>query len=173
MALEDFLRAADFYEVDLMGQWPRFEYPTWYAVFDSSEQALIQCFPSDRPNAWFCAVLNFYKNQLDFGYYPVGSAALVARYQMYCASDGIRLWGKSDGVVFTSHPWAKGKTWAGDDVGVPGVSQFLTDFPYCEPTSLGGNSSAIGQSQRLLITPAVVQPSEYEEENLHVRKVNI
>lgn len=187
MALQDFLRSAGFYEADLLGQWPRFEYPIRYCMYDASENALVQAFPADRPSAWFVAALNYSRSTLDYGANPRPPEGVLDVMNKFCF-DGLRIWYKSDSGFFASHPWCKAKQWGNsynspltppdkDDVGVPGTMQFLTIYPFCEPIGLNGNSSPIGSGiisvPKIVIAPAPKVANEYDEETLHSRKLDI
>lgn len=178
MALEDFLNAAAFNEVELFGQFPRFQYPYRYCMFDASENALVQAFPSDRPNAWYVAVLNFVKGTLDYGMMPRLSDTVLAATRQYCF-DGLRLF-SSSGFFWTRHPWAgeakQSAIAVQDYTGVPGVTQFLTEFPYCEPTELNGNSSPIGAGRaipKLALSRPERGAGDYNPDDLHERVVSV
>lgn len=185
MALQSFLQQSGFYEADLLGQWPRFEYPTRYCMYDASENALVQAFPADRPGSWFVAALNYFRSTLEYGANPRPADGVVDVMRKFCF-EGLRVWCKSSGEFFTAHPWCKAKSWGAsygdplnqrnDDVGVPGTMQFLTIYPFCEPSSLNGNESPIGSSiivPKLFIAPAAKVANEYDEETLHSRRIDI
>lgn len=172
------MRANGFAQLDTFGQWASYIYPYRYCIYDSSEKALIQAWPSDRPGAWFLAVLNFYSGKLDYGVNPRPPEGIVEVANRYLTSSGVRCWVKNDRSFFTSHPWSKTKAWgtqASDDIGVPGTMQFLTEYPFCESSGLEGNDSpiGIGVTQRLILAPVVSIPNEYDEENMHTRKLDI
>lgn len=173
------MAAAGFTEEDLYGQWPKFSYPNRYCVYDSDERALVQAFPSDRPDSWFMAVLNFYRSNLEYGANPRPPTGVVDVMRKYCFS-GVRLWVKREGEFWTAHPWHKATAWGDtygimpgtrneNDAGVPGTTQFLTIYPFCEPSLFNSNGS-LALRQRPSFGP---EPEVLKEKSPYSRKIEI
>lgn len=184
MALEDLLASAGFLEEELLGQWPRFQYPNRYCVYDVSENALVQAFPADRPDSWFMAVLNYSKSTLDYGSNPRPPIGVVDVMRKYCFT-GVRLWVKREGEFWTGHPWHKAAAWKDvfgimpgtrnmEDAGVPGTTQFLTVYPFCEPSLLNGNITPVGSNGLALRASILLAPKvEPVTESPYSRKIEI
>lgn len=131
-----------------------------YAAYDLGERVLAQLWPSDRSGSYWIAILNLQRQTLDGKLYPmVGKGAMSALYQ-YAVTFQFGWWSKRCVAFFEAHPWFSPKNEDGpfgrtdpDDVGVPGIKQFLTEFPFCqpkarEPIALGYGAIASAAAER-------------------------
>jgi hypothetical protein len=145
--LRQILTGCGFTRLELFGLYPALKEEGRYAVIDETENALLQLWPSDRPGGYWMAGLKNLDGKtgettLDYRNVPCGAGAIQQGLRMFLGRDP-EWWAIASPGMFPKHPWVKGGSWMGmpdpEDVGVPGVAQFLLEFPFAEPLKFADN----------------------------------
>lgn len=92
-------------------------------------ETILQFWPSDRADAYWVAALVTRRGTLDYRGTPIGQDTIRETLVRFFQTTDVEWWWRPETSRFASHPWI---TFPGDpeDIGTPGVRQFLSTYPY-------------------------------------------
>lgn len=139
MTLRESLEIAGFEEAEYTDiQW-RMD-SRYAAIHKDWSMCIAQFWPSDRDKAFWIAGITQspgYEAKLQYRGTPYGIEGIRAACVQFFQTTDVDWWVNDSPGRFASHPWI---TVPGDpnDIGVPGILQFLTEMPFVEVDPISG-----------------------------------
>jgi hypothetical protein len=186
MPLSTFLSVAKFSELETFGQYPTLDQKYRYVVTNDStlnaendSGAIVGLWPADRAWSYWVAVLllNDRTPRLEYGRVPRGMDGIAGVTTKFLGKDWLWYSTSAPGV-WPSHPWCSRSMLDAEDVGVPGILQFLNETPFCEPILIAGQEIMTASGQTYTAPESRAEKQKKQEEANHpfatgLRKIDL